>query len=125
VRCLRTWLARSLTRDHSGKDVGLAGTENRDGVVSDRVLSKLNLQTPSSELVDLYLFEIAKAYGLSWRPESMKDEDVPGGDVPAVRSLSLAYGRPVDARPADRRPAGLASAGRRRSDARDAFRRAR
>ena len=31
-------------------------------------MKKLVLSTPSSELVDAYLFEIAKGYGVSWSP---------------------------------------------------------
>jgi len=31
-------------------------------------MKKLALSTPSSELVDAYLFEIAKGYGVSWSP---------------------------------------------------------
>jgi len=31
-------------------------------------MKKLALSTPSPELVDAYLFEIAKGYGISWSP---------------------------------------------------------
>jgi hypothetical protein len=31
-------------------------------------MKKLALSTPSSELVDAYLFEIAKGYGVNWSP---------------------------------------------------------
>ena len=31
-------------------------------------MKKLALSTPSPELVDAYLFEIAKGYGVSWSP---------------------------------------------------------
>ena len=31
-------------------------------------MKKLVLSTPSSELVDAYLFEIAKGYGVNWSP---------------------------------------------------------
>ncbi|WVN87057.1 uncharacterized protein L203_102233 [Cryptococcus depauperatus CBS 7841] len=38
--------------------------------VPPRVSAKLTLYTPSKELVDAYLWEIAKGYGIDWAPES-------------------------------------------------------
>lgn len=35
---------------------------------------KLALSTPSPELVDAYLFEIAKGYGVSWSPPESVDK---------------------------------------------------
>ena len=37
-------------------------------LISAKVMKKLVLSTPSPELVDAYLFEIAKGYGVSWSP---------------------------------------------------------
>ena len=34
-------------------------------------MKKLVLSTPSPELVDAYLFEIAKGYGVSWTPPTL------------------------------------------------------
>lgn len=52
-----------------------------------RVLSKLALFIPSKELVDAYLGEIARGYGVAWAPEPTLDElksgenaEVGGGD---------------------------------------------
>lgn len=42
--------------------------ENKDGVVSDRVVKKLLVKTPPPELVDAFLHEIAKAYSVNWAP---------------------------------------------------------
>lgn len=55
-----------------------------------KVVRKLVVATPSSELVDAYLWEIAKAYGVNWAPLSViklkdtKDDDDTQGGV-AVR----------------------------------------
>ena len=69
-----------------GREFSLGAMENRDSCVSDRVrlldtdrgltsdlipskvMKKLVLSTPPPELVDAYLFEIAKGYGVSWNP---------------------------------------------------------
>jgi len=58
-----------------GRDWAIKVSSNEGGdTISQRVLSKINTATPSKDLVDLYLFEIAKAYGLHWRPEGMLDD---------------------------------------------------
>lgn len=43
-----------------------------------KVMKKLTLSTPSSELVDAYLFEIAKGYGVGWSPPTALKKE---GDV--------------------------------------------
>jgi len=58
-----------------GREFSLGAMENRDNCVSDRVMKKLVLSTPSPELVDAYLFEIAKGYGVNWTPPK-KEGDV-------------------------------------------------
>lgn len=37
--------------------------------VPPRVVSKLALYTPARELVDAYLYEIARGYGVNWMPD--------------------------------------------------------
>ncbi|KAF9654171.1 DUF292-domain-containing protein [Thelephora ganbajun] len=51
-----------------GREFSLGVMENRDNCVSERVMKKLTLSAPSPELVDAYLFEIAKGYGVTWSP---------------------------------------------------------
>lgn len=51
--------------NHYGREFGLKCIENKDDIVPKRITDKLVIHTPSKELVDLYLFEIAKAYGVS------------------------------------------------------------
>jgi len=56
--------------------------ENKDSCVSERVMSKITVATPSAELVNAYLGEIAKGYSVDWAPrDAPKDdgENDPGG----------------------------------------------
>lgn len=48
--------------------------ENTNGYVSPRVLSKCKMETPAKDWVDLYLYEISKAYQINWRPEGLEDD---------------------------------------------------
>ncbi|KAJ7750234.1 DUF292-domain-containing protein [Mycena metata] len=59
---------RDILMHKYGREFSMAVMENRDGCVSDRVMRKLGNGTPSAELVDGYLTEIAKAYGVEWSP---------------------------------------------------------
>jgi len=72
---------RDILMHKYGREFSVAVMENRDGCVSERVVRKLVNATPSAELVDAYLREIAKAYGVDWSP------------LPAY---SVATGEPVD-----------------------------
>lgn len=72
-----------------GRDFSASVMENRSGCVSERVsmspasilnpilplqrqvMRKLVIETPSDKLVDAYLGEIAKAYGVNWAPASL------------------------------------------------------
>ncbi|KAK8183585.1 increased sodium tolerance protein-like protein 1 [Phyllosticta capitalensis] len=55
--------ARALLVDKFGKDFALSAMEGTG--VADRVLRKLRVETPSAELVDAYMREIARAYSIS------------------------------------------------------------
>ncbi|KAJ7024348.1 regulator of Vps4 activity in the MVB pathway-domain-containing protein [Mycena alexandri] len=59
---------RDILMHKYGREFSMAVMENRDGCVSDRVMRKLGNATPSADLVDGYLTEIAKAYGVEWSP---------------------------------------------------------
>ncbi len=75
---------RGLLAEKFGKDFVLRAMENSDGRVSERVVRKLNVQPPKDELVQGYLEEIAKAYGVDWPPGRKEDlgepPDFMGGD---------------------------------------------
>jgi len=71
-------ILRDLLMHKYGREYAQGVMENRDNCVSDRVMRKLVLTTPSSELVDAYLVEIAKGYGLTYSPQN---DDGPEGGV--------------------------------------------
>ncbi|KAF8831901.1 DUF292-domain-containing protein [Lentinula edodes] len=57
---------REILMHKYGRDFSAMIMENRGSCVSDRVVRKLDIATPSTELVDAYLAEITKAYGVPW-----------------------------------------------------------
>ncbi|KAL2267774.1 hypothetical protein VTJ83DRAFT_5051 [Remersonia thermophila] len=65
---------RALLAERFGKEYVLRAAENRDAKVSPRVLKKLSVAPPKPELVQGYLEEIAKAYGVDWPPGRLQAE---------------------------------------------------
>lgn len=59
-------ILRDILMHKYGREFSIAVMENRDGCVSNRVMSKLSIATPAPALVDAYLREIALAYGVPW-----------------------------------------------------------
>jgi vacuolar protein sorting-associated protein IST1 len=55
---------RALLVEKFGKDVALASMEGEG--VAERVMNKLKVETPKKELVDAYLSEIARFYGVHY-----------------------------------------------------------
>ncbi|KAK0466319.1 DUF292-domain-containing protein [Desarmillaria tabescens] len=66
---------RDILMHKYGREFSIAVMENRDGRVSDRVVRKLDINMPSPELVNAYLAEIAKAYGVSWTSPNTPSSD--------------------------------------------------
>jgi len=79
-------ILRDILMHKYGREFSVAVMDNRDGCVSERVSRKISVATPSPELVDAYLAEIAKAYGVPWSPPSKNriDHDVLDGGVKEV-----------------------------------------
>ncbi|KAJ4485614.1 DUF292-domain-containing protein [Lentinula aciculospora] len=75
---------REILMHKFGREFSLQVMENRGSCVSDRVIRKLDTATPSTELVDAYLAEITKAYGVPWSSAADKN----GGDEPG-RGLNV------------------------------------
>jgi vacuolar protein sorting-associated protein IST1 len=95
---------REMLMHKYGREFSLGAIENRNNCVSERVrlvgpdpscyvtnsndlmpgkvMKKLVLSTPSPELVDGYLFEIAKGYGVSWNPPASVDKKGESDDEP-------------------------------------------
>ncbi|KAF2808088.1 DUF292-domain-containing protein [Mytilinidion resinicola] len=71
--------ARTLLVEKFGKDVALASMEGEG--VAERVLNKLRIDTPDRKLVDAYLAEIARFYGVPFgeAEEEEEDDDGEGG----------------------------------------------
>jgi len=61
-------VVRDLLMHKYGRDFSAAVMENRDGCVSERVMKKITNNMPSANLVEAYLTEIAKGYGVQWNP---------------------------------------------------------
>ncbi|KAF8910023.1 regulator of Vps4 activity in the MVB pathway-domain-containing protein [Gymnopilus junonius] len=68
-------ILRDIFMHKYGRDFSLAVMENRNGCVSPRVVNKLIIGTPAPALVDGYLKEIAKAYGVPWADPAEQSND--------------------------------------------------
>lgn len=91
-------ILRDILMQKYGRDFSLAVMENRDGCVSERVIRKLDVATPSLELVDAYLHEIAKGYSVDWSPRNnQSDDDSTEGGVKG--SVTDAEAKPIAANP--------------------------
>ncbi|KAK3991350.1 regulator of Vps4 activity in the MVB pathway-domain-containing protein [Cladorrhinum sp. PSN332] len=65
-------VVRTMLGEKFGKEFVLQAMENSDGKVSPGVVKKLSVTPPKEELVQGYLEEIARAYGVNW-PRRNKD----------------------------------------------------
>lgn len=76
-----------------GKEFALDAIDNRDGKVAERVVKKLRVEPPEPDLVNSYLKEIARTYGVQWpkRQDTPEFEDDEDGENPsggqAIRNL--------------------------------------
>lgn len=94
-------LVRSMLIDRFGKDFAMKAQENTDGIVPDRVVKKLSVEPPKPELVQAYLEEIARTYGVEWPPykyeldeaqQEVDDEDE--GDNGGAKEQPILAGGP-------------------------------
>ncbi|KAG9193570.1 DUF292-like protein [Alternaria panax] len=82
---------RALLVDKFGKDVAVASMEGEG--VAERVAKKLKVETPKEELVEAYMTEIARFYGVPYGTAKSEDEedddddDEPSGGVPEKAEL--------------------------------------
>ncbi|KAH7075081.1 regulator of Vps4 activity in the MVB pathway-domain-containing protein [Paraphoma chrysanthemicola] len=72
---------RALLVEKFGKDVALASLEGEG--VAERVIKKLKVETPKVELVDAYLSEIARFYGVPFGETKSTDDDDDDDDEPS------------------------------------------
>lgn len=75
-------IVRTLLTDRFGKDFMALAQENKvEHVhVPERLVKSLRVRPPTQELVDSYLREIARAYGISWGDDA-EQQDGGGGDL--------------------------------------------
>ncbi|GAA5873773.1 hypothetical protein JCM8547_005945 [Rhodosporidiobolus lusitaniae] len=73
---------REMLMSKGGRDFSIACIDNIDKIVPERVISKLVVEPPASELIELYLYEIAKAYSVNWQPQGFPDPNAPTSAVP-------------------------------------------
>jgi len=72
---------RDLLMHKYGREFSAAVMENRDNCVSERVMKKLVTDMPSADLVEGYLAEIARGYGVQWNSHTRPVGDRPHGDA--------------------------------------------
>lgn len=68
---------RQLLAEKYGKEFVLAATDNTEGKVNAKVVQKLSVEPPKTELVTGYLEEIARAYGVDWPKRDAPDSPPP------------------------------------------------
>lgn len=92
---------RGLLIDKFGKDVAVASMEGEG--VAERVVKKLRVETPKPELVDAYLKEIARFYGVPFgEPDAQSDDDdEPSGGI-AEEAEQRQMEPPLEAEPGDK-----------------------
>ncbi|KDQ63062.1 hypothetical protein JAAARDRAFT_188683 [Jaapia argillacea MUCL 33604] len=91
-------ILRELLMHKYGREFSLAAIENRDSCVTERVTKKLVVATPSPELVNAYLSEIAKGYSIAWSPpQNNIDESSGGGVKEAVGEAGVSTTQPLPA----------------------------
>ncbi|GAA5884408.1 hypothetical protein JCM6882_005237 [Rhodosporidiobolus microsporus] len=93
---------REMLMSKGGREFSIACIDNEEGIVPERVTSKLIVTPPASELIDLYLYEIAKAYSVDWRPEGFPDPNAPVEEAapPSASSVPTAVPLPSSTTPA-------------------------
>ncbi|GAA5868420.1 hypothetical protein JCM1840_006988 [Sporobolomyces johnsonii] len=81
---------REMLMSKGGRDYSIACIDNVDGIVPERVTAKLVVSAPPQELIDLYLYEIAKAYSVDWRPQGFPDPNAPATAMPTAIAIPSA-----------------------------------
>ena len=66
-------VVRNLLVERWGKEFAAKVNENKDGIVPDKVVRKLKVDPPGERLVEAYLTEIARTYGVDWPPQQEVD----------------------------------------------------
>ena len=67
---------RAMLIERFGKDFAVKANENADNLVPTRVTEKLRVDPPKAVLVEAYLSEIARTYGVEWPKHRQEDEEM-------------------------------------------------
>ncbi|KAH0839269.1 hypothetical protein FOPE_05481 [Fonsecaea pedrosoi] len=67
-------IVRSMLIERFGKEFAIRANENEDNCVPARVVDKLKVDPPSAKLVQAYLEEIARTYGVDWPPQREEEQ---------------------------------------------------
>jgi len=65
---------RALLVEKYGKEFALQAIENSDEKVAPKVLQKLKVEPPAEKLVEGYLEEIARTYGIKYGPQGSQED---------------------------------------------------
>lgn len=68
-------VVRAMLIERFGKEFAIKANENKDDIVPVRVTDKLRVDPPKVELVQAYLEEIARTYGVDW-PKGRREEQM-------------------------------------------------
>ena len=75
-------IVRNMLIERFGKEFAVRANDNHGNCVPARVVDKLKVDPPSAKLVQAYLEEIARTYGVDWPPHRETEEvDVLGKEV--------------------------------------------
>lgn len=73
-------IVRNMLIDRFGKEFAIRANDNVDNCVPTRVVDKLRVDPPGERLVQAYLEEIARTYGVDW-PRHREEVDELGKEV--------------------------------------------
>jgi vacuolar protein sorting-associated protein IST1 len=73
-------IVRNMLIDRFGKEFSIRANDNVDNCVPARVVDKLRVDPPGEKLVQAYLEEIARTYGVDW-PRHREEVDELGKEV--------------------------------------------
>ncbi|EXJ90203.1 hypothetical protein A1O1_03302 [Capronia coronata CBS 617.96] len=69
-------IVRNMLIERFGKEFAIKANENQDNCVPARVVDRLKVDPPSQKLVQAYLEEIARTYGVDWPPHQEEVEEL-------------------------------------------------
>lgn len=69
-------IVRNMLIDRFGKEFSVRANDNIDNCVPARVVDKLRVDPPGERLVQAYLVEIARTYGVNWPPHQEEVEEL-------------------------------------------------